>query len=223
MMDTWWVQIGIIALWVGGVLGTAQWLAARRVTDEHVRKFVHIGIGNIILLAWGLRIPLWLALSVSILFCVVTLLSYRFSILASINSINRKSWGTFFYALSIAVLVGVCWPLNLQVVAVVGILIMTWGDALAALVGQAYGRWFYKVLGVRKTVEGTLTMAGVSFLVCLAVLGGTFGLSTAVIVGSLGIALAAAGLETVSVAGVDNLTVPLGSAALCSWLIGYMS
>jgi len=213
----WWLQVAWIGLYVGGVLGIAQWIAGRRTANEYTRKFVHIATGNIVVPTWLLDVPLWLALTFSGAFCVVTLLSYRLPILGSLSGIDRRSWGTFFYALSIALLIAVCWPTGQQRAAVVGILVMTWGDALAALVGQALGRWVYTVFGVKKTVEGTLAMVATSFVVALAVLAPAVGAGAVPI--ALAVALLAAALEVVSIGGVDNLTVPLGSAALCAWLL----
>ena len=218
-MNDWWWQVGWIGLWVGGVLTIAQLLAARNVADEYTRKFVHIGIGNIILLAWLLRVPLWLILTFGVVFCAVTLLSYRFAFLSSINGVNRRSWGTFYYALSITLLAAIYWPRGEEIAAVLGVLVMTWGDALAALVGQSIGRHEYKVVGMRKTLEGSATMAAVSFVVGALLLGANFGLGVPTLVAALVIAVAAAGLEVFSVGGIDNLTVPLGSAMLCSWLM----
>jgi phytol kinase len=215
----WWWQVVAIGLYVGSVLGIAQWLASRGIADERSRKFVHIATGNIILLAWWLAVPLWLALAFGATFCAVTLLSYRYRLLGSVGGVDRKSWGTFFYSLSITLLIAFYWPQNLQVVAAVGVLVMTWGDAVAALVGQTWGRREYKVLGMRKTVEGSLAMAVVSFAVCLLLLGFTCGWSLPTVLSALAIAGAATGLEIISVGGIDNLTVPLGSALLTQGLI----
>lgn len=216
---TWGWQVGWISLYVGGVLAMAHWLAGQRTAAEHTRKFVHIAIGNIILPTWLLAVPLWLALTFGIAFSLVTLLSYRFNLLNSLG-VDRRGWGTFFYALSITLLIAFYWPSGKQVAAVVGILVMTWGDALAALVGQRWGRIAYQVLGARKTLEGTATMVVVSFAVTFAVLCSRFGATPTAALAAFTVALVAAALETVSFGGLDNLTVPLGSAVLTDWFIG---
>jgi phytol kinase len=61
-------------------------------------------------------------------------------------------------------------------------------------------------------------MGLVSFAVSGAVLLGVYGWQGPVWGVSLGVALAAAVLEAFSKLGIDNLTVPLGSAALAFWL-----
>ncbi|PSN76766.1 phosphatidate cytidylyltransferase, partial [filamentous cyanobacterium CCP4] len=215
MMATALVQIGLIAAWLAVVGGAAEGL--RRTADldtEITRKIVHIGAGHVILLAWWLHTPAWMGIAASVVFSGVALLSYRLPILPGINGVGRNSLGTFFYAVSIGVLTAVFWPLELPQYAAIGILVMTWGDGLAALIGQNFGRHPYKVFGNQKSWEGSLAMALASFLVCVLVLGLTAGFTGAVWGTALVVAIAATLLETLSFYGLDNLTVPLGSAAL---------
>lgn len=95
-----------------------------------------------------------------------------------------------------------------------GILTMTWGDGMAALIGQAYGHHSYEVWGIQKSWEGSTAMLFASFLAGAVVLIIAQGLTAT----SVAIALLAAGFATVleafSKLGIDNLTVPLGSAFL---------
>lgn len=209
-----WLQLLIVAVWLGVVLLLAEALNRSKWSEpEAVRKVIHIGTGNVILLAWWLQIPAWVGIAASILFSAVTLLSYRVSLLPSLNSVGRKSLGTFFYAVSIGVLITVFWQRQPQY-AVVGILVMTWGDGLAALVGQRWGQHRYKLWGIEKSWEGSLTMAIASYLVSSLVLLSLQGnvWQTWLVAGA--IALTATGLEAFSKFGIDNLTVPVGSAIL---------
>lgn len=206
-----WVQVAIASLWVGGVILLAEVLShSSHVSSESVRKIVHIGTGNVILLAWWLQIPTWLGVSASALFSLVALLSYRLPILPGINSVGRKSLGTFFYAVSFGVLIAWFWDTQPHY-AIVGILVMTWGDGLAALVGKKWGKHPYQLWGIEKSWEGSGTMLLVSYGVCFCVLlAASVDSSTAV--AALGVAIAATSLEAFSKYGIDNLTVPLGSA-----------
>ncbi|WP_371261669.1 diacylglycerol/polyprenol kinase family protein [Rivularia sp. PCC 7116] len=210
-----WLQVIAVAIWVSLILLSAA--AARRFAksdSEIVRKIVHIGTGNVILLAWWLDIPASIGISASILASLVTLLSYKFPILPGINSVGRKSLGTFFYSASIGVLIGWFWYLKQPFYAVIGILIMAWGDGLAALVGQRFGKHKYSVLGGQKSLEGSLTMTVVSFIICILVLQSVQGNTGQNLLISLTIAVVATALEAISFLGLDNITVPLGSAAL---------
>ena len=188
-----------------------------------VRKVVHIGVGNVILLAWWLKIPAWVGIGASVLFSAITLLSYKFPILPGLDSVGRKSLGTFFYAVSIGILIAWFWPLQRPQYAVVGILIMTWGDGLAALIGQNFGRHPYQIWGVLKSWEGSMAMAVVSYLVCCLTLLATQGPIWQTWIVSIAVAIGATGLESLSKFGIDNLMAPIGSAALAfglnKWLL----
>jgi phytol kinase len=75
------------------------------------------------------------------------------------------------------------------------------------------------VFGGQKSWEGSLTMAIVSYIVCSLILLFTLGNVWQTWLVSLLVALVATGLEAFSFLGVDNLTVPLGSAAFAFVLI----
>lgn len=215
-----WLQVSIVGAWVLLILLIA-WVVNRFATKdpEIVRKIVHIGTGHVILLAWWLNIPAVVGISASILASAVTLLSYLFPILPGINSVGRQSLGTFFYAVSIGILVACFWHIQQPQYAAIGIMVMAWGDGLAALIGQRFGKHKYKVLGAQKSWEGSLTMTLASYLVCSLILLGVQGNIWQTWIISLVIAIAATSLEAFSFLGIDNLTVPLGSAALAFALI----
>lgn len=215
-----WFKIAIAAVWVGGIVLIAELLHRYTTTDpEKIRKIVHIGTGQVILLAWWLAIPAWVGIAASILASTIALLSYKFPILPGINSVGRKSLGTFFYALSIGILVAWFWYIQQPYYAAIGILVMTWGDGLAALIGQKYGKHLYKIGGIQKSWEGSLTMAIVSFFVTSVILVAVQGNSWQIYLVSLAVALVATALESFSKLGIDNLTVPIASAALCFSLL----
>ncbi|MEL6456891.1 MAG: diacylglycerol/polyprenol kinase family protein [Cyanobacteria bacterium J06621_15] len=218
-----WLQILAVGVWVSLILLSAGGVKRFVKSDsELVRKIVHIGTGNVILLAWWFNIPASIGIAASILASLFTLLSYRFPILPGINSVGRKSLGTFFYSVSIGLLVGWFWYLEKPFYAVIGILIMAWGDGLAALFGQRFGKHKYKVLGGQKSIEGSLIMTLVSFTVSILILQTVQGNIWETWLVSLVVAVVATGLEAISFLGIDNLTVPLGSAALAFILNQYI-
>ncbi|AFZ56023.1 phosphatidate cytidylyltransferase [Anabaena cylindrica FACHB-243] len=215
-----WLQILSPAAWVLLVILTA-WGVSRSPQSEPelIRKIAHIGIGNVILIAWWLNIPPIIGITSAIVGCIITLLSYIFPILPGINSVGRQSLGTFFYALSIGILIACFWYLEQPQYAALGIMIMTWGDGLAALIGQRFGKHKYILFGSQKSWEGSLTMTVISCLITILILLGTQGNIWQTWVISLAVAFIATGLEAFSFLGVDNLTVPLGSAAAAYMLI----
>ena len=193
---------------------TAEWLhRAIAVGTETARKVVHISSGNVVLIAWWLQMPEWIIVMAAAIAGAMALLSYQVPILPSINSVGRQSLGTFFYAVSIGLLTIWFWPSQPQF-SVLGILVMAWGDGLAAVIGQRFGRHPYQVWGMNKSWEGTLTMGIASFLVSSLVLLAVQGMGWQTWAMALAIAIVATILEAFSKFGLDNLTVPLGSAAL---------
>lgn len=216
-------QIGLVLAWLLLIGGASE--SARRLGygPEITRKIVHIGAGHVILLAWWLMLPAWMGVAAAVVFAGVALLSYRFPILPGINSVGRRSWGTFFYAISIGILMGWCWPRGYPYFGVIGILIMCWGDGLAALIGQRWGQHGYEIWGEKKSWEGSITMAIASALVVLIVLGGLQGITWSLVITALGVALSSTALEAVSKYGIDNLTVPLGAATVALTLTKLVS
>ena len=209
------VQIGLVLAWLGviGLIAEGLYLT-KSVSSETTRKIVHIGVGNVILLAWWLQTPAWMGITASVVFSLVALLSYWLPILPGINSVGRTSLGTFFYAVSIGLLTAAFWEQGHPEFAALGILTMTWGDGMAALIGQAYGRHPYKVWGIQKSWEGSAAMLMASLLAGYSVLGIVYGFTVSSFAIALLTAVCASGLEAFSKIGIDNLTVPLGSAFL---------
>lgn len=216
------ISLGIVALYLGFLLLISEGLNRFKNTNtELTRKIVHIGSGQVILLAWWLAIPAWTIAIAASLASIIAIISYFLPILPSLNSVGRKSWGTFFYAVSIGILTGYFFPLHYPYYAVLGVLIMAWGDGLAAAIGQRFGKHIYRVWGMQKSWEGSLTMFGVSFWVAAIVLTGVYGLVFKVFWVSFGVAIAATLLEAFSKLGIDNLTVPLGSSFLAFYLFEF--
>jgi len=221
-----WLRIATVPVYVGAIVLTAELL--HRYTDtesEHVRKVVHIGTGNVILLAWLLQLPTWVGITSAILAGIITLISYRLPILPGVNSVGRKSLGTFFYAVSIGIMTAVFWQMHLPYYGVIGILIMAWGDGLAAIIGQQFGKHPYTIWGNTKSWEGTFTMLLVSYAIVSIVLFSVQGNIWQTWVVGIPVAIVATAVESIAQWGLDNLTVPLSSAGLAfvvnQFLIGF--
>jgi phytol kinase len=210
-----WFVLALVALFLGIIVTLAEGLNRLfSVQEEITRKIVHIGTGHVILLAWWLDIPASIGIGASIIASWIALLSYVIPFLPSINSVGRKSLGTFFYAVSMGVLIAWFWSLDRPEYAAIGILIMAWGDGMAGLIGQYFGKHPYQILGISKSWEGSLTMVVVSFLVTIAILLVVLGNLWQVWAIAIAVSLVATVLEAFSKLGIDNFTVPIASAAL---------
>lgn len=184
---------------------------------EWSRKLVHIGSGAVVLIAWAFAIDRRIAIPAAAAITLLAALNHRLRVLPAVEDVGRASYGTVAYGASITLLLWQFWPREPATVAA-GVLVMALGDGLAGLLGPLWPTASWRVLGQRRSLLGTTTMAAAS----LFVLGG---LSLAVGGPSwpqlLAIAAAATLLEQLAVGGIDNLTVPLGVAWLwqrCSGL-----
>jgi len=142
----------------------------------------------------------------------VMYLSFRFEIFEAVED-DGASLGSVLLPLSCAGLVAWFWGERSHV-AVAAILAAGFGDSTAALVGQRLGTRKFHTLGHARTMEGTLTLflvSGLAMAPVLALLGGLD--SHQSIAFALIGATVAASVESVSVYGTDNLTVPLATAA----------
>lgn len=222
-LPLWW-RIAIVPIYVGAIVLAAelchrwQWLE-----PEQTRKIVHIGTGNVIAIAWLLKLPAWVGITSAVLAGIITLISYWLPLLPGVNSVGRQSWGTFFYAVSMGLLIGIFWPLEHPEYAVIGILVMAWGDGWAAIIGRAYGQHRYQVMGNGKSWEGTATLAILSYGVVTGVLWMVQGNLPLTWLVGLPVAVVAIGLESIAQWGLDNLTLPLGTALLAFWLNTFLA
>ncbi|ELS00452.1 dolichol kinase [Xenococcus sp. PCC 7305] len=207
--------LAIIFLYLVVLVTIAETLS-RFITDdpELTRKIVHIGSGNVILLAWWLGISGWVIIVAAAIASVIAITSYLLPILPSINSIGRKSLGTLFYAISIGILTAIFWEQQPQYTAI-GILVMAWGDGMAAIIGQRWGKHQYQVFAMTKSWEGSLAMAASTYIVTNAILLFVLGNHWQTWLISAIAASVATSLEAFSKWGIDNLTVPLGTAIVC--------
>ena len=173
---------------------------------------MHIGGGAVIPLAWICGIDRWLALTAAALITLLAALNHRQRLLPAIEDVGRDSFGTVAYGLSITLLLGLLWPERADAVSA-GVLVMALGDGLAGLVGPQVASPSWRVLGERRSLAGTATMALASLgvLVLLAVLTGPGAPGPLMLLAMVGTATA---LEQVALLGVDNLTVPLAVATL---------
>lgn len=208
-------RLGAVFTYLAVLVILAEALSRSLADDpELTRKVIHIGSGNVILLAWWLHISRGVIIGAAIVAAAIAIISYLIPILPSIESVGRKSFGTLFYAISMGVLAACFWQ-NSPQYAVIGILVMAWGDGMAAIIGQRFGRHIYQVGQITKSWEGSLAMAITALIVTGLILLFVQGNSWQTWTISLVVAVVTTILEAFSKLGIDNLTVPLASGFLC--------
>ncbi|MFN6461188.1 MAG: diacylglycerol/polyprenol kinase family protein [Nostoc sp. DedVER02] len=201
------------------------------VKPDLTRKVIHIGAGmwvfGVLLLfkRWEIGIiPFATFIGLNYLF-------YRYRIIGAMDS-EDSSPGTVYFAISVTLLFGLLWrpdgPVDSAPIAVAGIMAMTWGDALAALIGRRFGQHKYQVGNSVRSWEGSAAMFVASavaiFLVLLLLPGSSltplarpltleWALLTTVITATF-----ATLAEAVSPHGTDNISVPLVAAGVV-WVL----
>jgi phytol kinase len=207
------IQISAVAIWLGLVFLASEILRRLKQDPELVRKVVHIGTGNVLLIAWWLHIPIWLCVTAGVTFSAIAFASHYTNILPMIQDVGRKTYGVFYYALSITILVVFLWDSHPQY-AVIGVMVMSWGDGMAALIGKRFGKHSFVHLGNKRSLEGSFAMFVTSLIVMIGIFGITHSIHTRDIAIAIPVAAIAALLEAYSPGGTDNISVPLSSAAL---------
>ena len=183
--------------------------------NELKRKIIHIGIGPLIPIAKFLEIDQNSALFFTGIISLLVVINYIFKIIPTIEDVERKSYGTLFYCLSLFILISHFWdkdPYSL----ITGFFIMTFGDGLAGLVGKTFNSrsWFF--LKQKKSLIGTLTMF-VTSLIIVSSLG--YAQQNSLNLNYFTIAFIATILEQVSFLGIDNFIVPILSALSFNFFI----
>jgi dolichol kinase len=201
-----------------GMLGAAEGLRKwRGYPVDFTRKIVHIAAG---MTAWLLLLfrTLPMALIPPVSFIFINLLSYRKGLFQSMETGERGNLGTIYFPISFSILTILLWEHRVLLVATM--MPLTWGDALAAVVGQRLGRRKFQIMGSTRSLEGSLAfwiVAWVATAVPLVLLPGTPHPGWNGVLVSFGVATAAAIVEACTPWGLDNITVPAASA-LALWI-----
>lgn len=207
-----WIGLLISFAYLGLILLIATRLA--HWPYEMSRTFAHIMVANWWLIASLVLRSYWAAMAPPLFFVVFNTLNAIFNWIPAINSKNRfKNLGTVYYALSVALLTHFTFmDPQLRIAGGLGLLAMGYGDGMAAVIGQFYGRHTFSIFRGHKSWEGTLAMSVA--VIAVSALYLTWQVGTINWPVLLMIAGIATGVEAISPYGLDNLFVPLLTALL---------
>jgi len=187
-------------------------MALSKWPHEMARTFAHIMVSNWWIIASLTMSSYWVVMAAPFFFIVFNTLNLIFNWIPCLNSkIRSNSLGTVYYAASVALLTHLYFfSPDMRVAGGLGILIMGYGDGLAAVIGQFYGKHKFTIFKGHKSWEGTLTMLVVSCAVVYAYLSwATPAISWTMVIL---IPILATVIEAISPYGLDNLFVPLITA-----------
>lgn len=177
------------------------------------RKFLHIMVGNILFI-----LPLFNTWWVMTFLAAAPfiLLTYIMSPYSPIKSIKDKisesghGLGLVYYAISWTILAFLFF--DKPWIIAVGIAAMSYGDGIASLIGQKYGKRKYNVFGDNKSYEGSAAMF-LTLIITLGIVLIYYGVLPSNIWIIIIIAFVATVLEGITPKGLDNITACFGAVA----------
>ena len=205
-----WLGLVISIAYIFSLIGIAEMLRRwRGYKSSFTRKVIHIGVG---MMSWGLHFLFdnpWFFIATAIGFMIINLLDWRYGFFAAMSSSDRSNLGTVYFPFAAAVVAYLFWDQPPLMVA--ALMPLTWGDGMAPVIGQAYGRREYHVRNHRRTLIMLAAITvGVWAMTWLAlwVVGGSPDIALmAALFPALVITIATTLMEAVSIWGIDNLTV----------------
>jgi phytol kinase len=187
------------------------------------RKVIHIGVGMWVVGTVLLFETWYLALIPPASFVVINAVSYLRGTFSAMESEDRGNLGTIYFPIAFGALVYYYW--SQPVLMVASMMPLTWGDAIAATIGQKYGHYRYSIGGTTRSLEGSLGMLFWSWITTsLALFAMPYLVGKppihwlmTLIYGGV-VALVCTVIEAITPWGLDNLTVALAAAAVLSLL-----
>jgi len=205
-----WLGFFISLVYIFGLIGLAELLRRKRGYDSgFTRKVIHIGVG---MLAWALPFIFqepWLFIVACVAFMVINLLDWRYGFFAAMSSSSRSNLGTVYFPLAAAVVAYLYW--DTPPIMVAALMPLTWGDGLAPVIGNRYGRHRYTIQGTERSLEGSVGFFIAAFVatwLALWIIPGMPALTPAeALLPALVVAFFTAIVESITIWGLDNLTV----------------
>jgi phytol kinase len=209
-------------LWIAVVLGSAvAMLLLLKLYKRHassnpewIRKLAHLSTGALaISFPWifSSALPVYAvcALSLLLLLGIRVLRPMRTRFSGVLDNVDRESLGEFYFPISVAILFALA--RGDKLLYSIPLLVLTFADAVGALLGTQYGRHGYRGMGGAKTLEGSVAFFTVAFMAVHVplLLHTAMGRPQTLLV-AVDIALIVTLLEAVAWRGLDNLLIPLG-------------
>ncbi len=224
MLDNNWLNIILVAGYVAGLMLTLAHVQRKyKIHPEIARKLMHIGSGLVALvLPWlfqeGWPVLILTGLATTGMVAVKYLHGLKENVGAVTGSVMRKTLGEICLPIGAGLLFA--FAHNTIILYSIPLLILTFADASAALIGVFYGVMRYTTADGTKTLEGSLAFFQAALLSTLTPLllftnlGRAETLLIALLMGLLSMLL-----DAIAWWGLDNLLIPLLSfLALRSFL-----
>ena len=185
---------------------------------EASRKFIHIMLANWWFIAmYFFKNAIWASI-VPLSFVIINYISYKKDLIDVMEREKNDGLGTVYYAISLLLLsIYTFGIIRRPEIGLCAVLIMGYGDGLAAIIGRSIESFSYKIGNSQKTLAGSFTMFFISFLIAavfLASIASPMWLLKAIL-----LAISVTVIEAISVKGTDNITVPVFACLLLSVML----
>ena len=186
---------------------------------KYSRKLVHILVGAEWIILSHYMGASYHFLIVCLFFLALLLISYLKNLMPMISSDGDNAPGTVYYAVAMSIMAIIClFVPKMMLPFGIGVLCTSLGDGFAGVVGQAIKKYNPKIYG-EKSLFGTLAnfaFSSGSALFIKYVYGAELSVLQCLLIGLL-----SAGLELVSVFGLDNIFITVGTAFLAYGFINF--
>ncbi len=174
------------------------------------RKFLHIMVGNIIFILPLFKTWWVITFLAAAPFILLTFLMSPYSPIKSVRdkiSESGHGLGLVYYAISWTILALLFF--DKPWIIAVGIAAMSYGDGMASLIGENFGKRKYNLTGDTKSIEGSITMFLVLIL-ALAIVLIYYSVPFSFIALAI-VAFVATVLEAITPKGLDNISSCFGA------------
>jgi len=179
-----------------------------KLSNEFSRKIIHIAVGHWIFIALFYFEDWYIAIIGPIAFILINFLSYKFTVFKAME-LEEKNPGTIYYPISLAICTLFTYSNKpLLILPYLGIMAMTWGDGMAAVIGKKFP---IRQIKPRKSIGGSTSFFLFTLLASAIYLFiESTNLSTETIIFyALATAFIGVLIELFSPKNLDNLTVPI--------------
>jgi phytol kinase len=218
-MNPWTGIVAVLVALGALMLGVSRLQSEGRIGGETARKLVHMGMGSVCLgfpwlfaEAW----PVWVLTGLAIVALVALrfLPTLRRALGGVLHDVNRTSLGELYFPVGVATVFTMAQ--GRVIPFVVPVAMLTFADAMGALIGQRWGRRRFQTLEGMKSVEGSLAV-GITGFLCSAgpMFIAGYDAPTSLVIGAV-MGLFALLLEAIAWRGLDNVFLPLAAFAQIS-------
>ena len=185
-------------------------------SSEATRKLIHVAVGIFTSYSPNIFHEALPAILLGVIFIVLNAVTLRQQRLNSMHGTERVSYGTVLFPVAYVLLVVLFWYRQ-PVILILSMLVLTFGDSAAAMIGEGYkSPTIFHLTADKKSVQGSLAMFAISFAMLFMGIQRFSGGQNLQLDFALGLAFSGAAMatawEALSSRGLDNLTIPLSVA-----------